>query len=61
MAYTDSETYIDERTVPMNSEPRVLSIVNDAGIAEKDLKREDEEGMGGKPGVGQFPTISATS
>ena len=46
MANTDSETHIDERTVPMNSGPRILSIVKTAGkpgMTEKHLKRENQE------------------
>ena len=43
MADTDSETHIDERTVPMNREPRVLSRGINAGMAANGLKRENEE------------------
>ena len=43
MAYMEREAYIDERTVPMNSEPRVLSRGIDAGMEEKGLERENEE------------------
>jgi hypothetical protein len=39
MVYTDSETNIDERTVPMNNEPRVLSTGNNAGMAEKSQRK----------------------
>jgi hypothetical protein len=42
MAYTDSEAYIDERIVPMNNAPRVLSRGINAGMAEKDLNKERE-------------------
>jgi hypothetical protein len=35
MADTEIETYIDERTVPMNNEPRVLSTGINAGMAVK--------------------------
>ena len=54
MAYKDCETHIDERTVPMYSEPRVLSTGIDAGIAEKCQKKENKgwiatKGMGGNP------------
>lgn len=43
VAYTDSETYTDERTVPMNNAPRELSRGYNAGMAEKGLKSENEE------------------
>jgi hypothetical protein len=40
MAGTGIETHIDERTVPMNNEPRVLSTGNNAGMAVKIQRRE---------------------
>ena len=43
MAYADRETHIDERTVPMNSGPRILSIVNPGMRERPKLKRENEE------------------
>ena len=43
MAYADSETYIDERTVPIYSGPRILSIVNPGMRERPKLKRVNEE------------------
>ncbi len=39
---TDSETHIDERTVPMNNAPRVLCIGINAGMANKSQERESK-------------------
>ena len=43
IAYADSETHIDARTVPMNSGPSILSIVNPDMRERLKLKRENEE------------------
>jgi hypothetical protein len=44
MAYTDIETHIDERTVPMYNDPRVLSKGINAGMAEKIQKKRIKSG-----------------
>ena len=36
------ETYIDERTVPMNNAPRVLSTGIDAGMVDGSQKRDNK-------------------
>ncbi len=42
---TDSETHIDEKTVPMNNAPRVLCTGINAGIADKSQERENKNGQ----------------
>ena len=63
MAYANRETHIDERTVPTNKAPRVLSTGINAGIAEKSQRdrlegdRNEGNGGGSTVGVGQFPIL----
>jgi len=57
---TDSETHIDERTVPMNNAPRVLCTGVSAGMADKSQERENKDrqerkGRKAADGSGRLP------
>ena len=62
--YTGSETYMDERTVPMNNAPTVLSTGNNAGIVDnqewENKSRQKYMGEWGRMGI-STPQVAATS
>jgi hypothetical protein len=57
MAGTGIETHIDERTVPMNNEPRVLSTGINAGMAVKSQKKRIKNG-GRRRGRGESQALA---